>query len=157
MILNSYAPWTGFGNDSRTSVKFVLLHPENSFPQWSSAPKLARISIPNSNVTITQYRGREPWEVQMRLLFANFDDLDLMDSQVGRTNTLRYMWGISKRVGGVKEYLDGQAYLRLDDTLLLGLSDEVYEVDETCEATATFSRIYNGNSYVGFAEVGNDD
>jgi hypothetical protein len=78
----------------------------------------------------------------MRLFFGNFDALDQMDSQVGRTATLRYMWGVSKRVGGVKEYLAGQAYLRLDDTILLGLSDEVYEVDETCEATATFARDY---------------
>ena len=149
--INQYAPWTGFGDDYRTSVKFALLHPEDMFPQWTSNPVLSRHHIRNSNKTITQYHGRTPWTVSLRLMLASIDDLELLDGVVGQIATLRYIYGISKRVGGTKEHLLGGTYLKLPDTLLEALSDEAYEIDGPCEVTATFSRTYDAGSYVGFA------
>jgi hypothetical protein len=159
VIINDYAPFTGFGDDYSASVKFAILHPDEMFPQWSSAHRSSKHAIPGSNVTVTQYHGRAPWSVTLRLYFASIDELEALDQLVGRKATLRYMWGISKTVGGYKWPIEGQNYLVLPGTILDSMSDERYEIDGPAEATVRFERSYDpslADTY-GFAEYAEDE
>jgi hypothetical protein len=144
LILNSYAPYAGFGDDYTTSIKFAILIPDgdNGMVHWSSEPNLTYHHIRNSNVTVTQFHGRSPYTVSMRLLFASLDDLGAMDAYVGTTQTLRYRYGLSLPLGAPKQTIMGQDYHYLTGTLLAALSDVVIGFDGLCEATATFQRNY---------------
>ena len=161
MIVNDYAPYTGFGDDYTVSVKFAILHPDNSFPQWSSASRMSEHSIRNSNKTVVQFHGRAPYEITLPLYFASIDDLEEMDAVVGRSATLRYIYGISKRIGGAKQTISGQNYLTLPNTILWSISNEQYEINGPCEASVTFRRSYSDTAGAaatyGFTVYGEDE
>jgi len=159
MIINDYAPYTGFGDDYTVSVKFAFLHPDNSFPQWTSSARMSEHSIRNSNKTVSQFHGRAPYEITLPLYFASIDDLEALDELVGRSATLRYLYGISKRIGGARETISGQNYLNLEHTILWSISNEQYQINGPCEASVTFRRSYSDSAVVGgygFAVYGED-
>ncbi len=158
MIINNYAPYTGFGDDYTVSVKFAILHPENTFPQWSSSARMSEHTIRNSNKTVTQFHGRNSYELTIPLYFASIDDLEAMDFLVGRSATLRYIYGISKRIGGARETISGQNYLTLPNTILWSISNEQYEINGPCEASVTFRRTPTSTSdtYYGFSVYSED-
>lgn len=135
-----FAPYTGFGDDYQTSAKFIILHPDTTFPQWSSAPILTRHHVYNSNTHQVQMHGREMWRVSLRLMFESVEELEFFDAFVGSSATLRYRAGLGKKVGGVRESIHGVDYLKLENTILSDVSDERYEIDGPCEVTATFER-----------------
>lgn len=143
MITNPLAPFTGFGDDYNTSIKFQIEYPSRGFPHWAGGPKLSQHTIANSDRVVTQYHGRTPWRISLTLWLATIDELEALDGLQGRRHTLRYLWGLSKRVGGAKETILSIDYLTLPGTLLVALTDEVIAVDGVCEVTATFERSYD--------------
>lgn len=142
MTAYELSPFTGFGDDPNTSVKFRLQRSAGRLPDWRGGPRLTQFVVPHSDRTITQHGGRDPWTVTFRLWFATVADLELLDALQGSRATLRYRAGLTKRVGGTVTMLGDVAYLVLPGTLLAVLSDVVVEVDGSCEATATFERPY---------------
>ena len=148
-------PFTGFGDHPATSVKFLTITGVNDpIPNWSGGDaKLTYHDIHNSDIQATEYHGRAPWEIELRLWFGSMDDLALMDSLQGQPHTLRLRWGLTHRAGGYKEPRNGTDYLVLPDTLLVGLSEQETQFDGTAMATATFRRAYSTVHYTGFTEV----
>lgn len=151
------APFTGFGNDTNSSVKFGILAPDGRVPNWSGGPRLHRLTVPHSDRTVTQNGGRDPWVVTFRCLFDTIADLELVDQLQGTRATLRYQAGMTKRAGGTVTTLQGVSYLVLPETMLDRISDETYEADGQCEATLTFSRAGESSAYYGFATYAEDD
>lgn len=150
------APFTGFGDDTNTSVKFGILAPDGRVPNWSGGPRLRQHAIANSDRTVTQQTGRDPWRVTFRVEFATIAELELMDDLQGTRATLRYQHGFTKRTGGTVTNLAGINYLVLPDTLLERVDNELYEVDGHCEADLTFSRAGASSAYYGFATYAED-
>lgn len=142
------SPLTGFGDTTQVSAKFGILHPDQMFPQWTSAASVSQHKIHNSNKTVIQYHGRELAMVSLRLWFSSIEQLMRLDDLVGQTSTLRYRAGLGKTVGGYRKAEGGVDYLVLENTTLLSLSDEQYEIDGACEATAVFAREYTSRSTV---------
>lgn len=149
-VLTGFAPFTGFGDDTNHSVKFTIEHPEQKFPQWQGGPRLGSIEIPNSDRTIVQNMGRTPRVVTWLLSFATLEDAALMDSLQGTAHTLRYLYGITLPVGGTHEVIAGIEYLKLPDTLLVGLTSPA-EDNGYWEAVATFQRTDTIGDVYGFA------
>ena len=137
-----WAPFTGFGDDPSTSVKFGILVPDGTQMNWSGGPKLVQRTIPGGHRVNTRRTGRAPYEISLRIFFANTHDLERLDAMQGDVSMLRYAWGLTKPVGGYHAQHDGRAYLVLPETRLLQLSDEIIEVDGTAECTARFQREY---------------
>lgn len=152
------APFTGFGDDTNTSVKFGILAERGTgtVPNWNGGPRLRQWAIANSDRTITQQTGRDPWRVTFRVEFESIAEMELMDNLQGTRATLRYQHGMTKTAGGTVATLAGVTYLILPDTLLERLEDETYEVDGHCEAAVTFSRSGESSAYYGFAVYGED-
>lgn len=157
--MNDHAPFTGFGDDTSTSVKFGILAPTGRVPNWSGGPKLTKLDIPHSDSLILQNGGRGEWSVSFRAYFDSIDDLELMDALQGTRQTLRYQAGFTKRAGGTVETLLGVSYLVLPNTLLDRIAEEDYEIDGIngpCEATLTFSRTGESTAYYGFSTYAED-
>lgn len=156
----SRSPFTGFGDDPNTSIKFGWRRTSGQLPDWEGGPKLNTFAIANSDREVTQYGGRTPWSITVRLWFANRDDLDAMDALQGRRATLRYLYGMTKRAGGEPETILGTRYLVLPDTMLMRL--EALDHDGVAtgprEAMATFRRQYDGSGDAyGFAVYSEDE
>lgn len=139
---NAYAPLTGFGDDYRTSAKFTLMQPEDTWPEWVSEPILSNHPVSGSHTVNTQQHGRRPWSLSVTLRFATITELDRFDALVGRRATLRYLYGISKRAGGTRWAHDGYNYLILPETLLSSIDNERLFNDGHCEARVTFERLF---------------
>lgn len=154
--MSDFAPFTGFGNDTNSSVKFGILFDGNTLPNWTGGPRISQWAVANSDRTITQVNGRDPWTITLSLEFERVADLELLDGLQGQRATLRYIAGITKTVGGTVETLQGTRYLTLPDTLLLGITNDVIEVDGTCTCDATFQRSASTDTYIGFANTGVD-
>jgi hypothetical protein len=151
------APWTGFGDETNTSIKFGILAPDGRVPNWSGGPKLTQLDIPHSDSQIIQNGGRRPWVVTFRCYFDTIEDMEMMDALQGTRQTLRYLAGVTKKAGGYIETAPhGVSYLVLPDTLLVSMSDETYEVEGSCEATLTFSRAGASTAYYGFSVYAED-
>lgn len=139
--------YTGFGDNPATSAKFgILRNRDGTLPNWVSTARLVQEPVAVSTTrVITQSTGRAPYTITMRLWFPTLDDYTRMDALQGMPrHTLRYLWGITKPIGG--EHWrgdDGVDYLVLPDVLLVSLDDETVRIDGTAEATATFQRAYH--------------
>ncbi len=155
--MSDFAPFTGFGDDTNSSVKFGILFDGDTLPNWTGGPRISQWAVANSDRTITQVNGRDPWTITLSLEFERVADLELMDGVQGVRATLRYLAGITKSVGGTVEVLIGDRYLVLPDTLLMGLSNESIEVDGICNAEATFQRSASTDTYLGFAGTTGED
>ena len=151
------APFTGFGDDTNTSVKFAILAPDGRMPNWQGEARVNKFPIPHSARTVSQYGGRGEWSLTFRAYFDTIGELELLDELQGTRHTLRYLSGVTKRAGGTVVTLQGIQYLELSDTMLDAVTDEMYEVDGTCEATLTFSRAAELSAYYGFAVYAEDE
>lgn len=156
--MSSHATFTGFGDETNTSVKFRIVAPGGRIAGWSGGAKLRKLEIPHSDSQIIQVGGREERTISLRVHFASVADLEMMDDLQGTRATLRYRANRTKKAGGYLETLqDGVTYLVLPDTLLEQVSDETYQVFGPCEATLTFSRAGTSSAYYGFAVYAEDE
>jgi hypothetical protein len=146
------SPFTGFGDDTNTSIKFVHftgLH--EPMPAWSGGGrKFTRHDIGNGQ-TVTQAHGGEDRTLTLRMWFATQDDLEIMASLVGQTATLRYRTGIIAYDGADKATIGDTTYLVLPDTQLASLTGREKATLGFPEATATFWRPYTPSPYYGFS------
>lgn len=152
-------PFTGFGDDTNSSVKFTPLLGRNGFPDWEGGdPRMEQRPIVLSSRTNTQVWGYDPYVITIHVEFANRTAVDLMRAVRGTRATLRYIDGITTRIdGAVVPGLGGVKYLTFPDTLLLKMAGVVNVVDDIWEADLTFQRAATGDSYVGFSSTGEDD
>ena len=141
-----FAPFTGFGDDINTSVKFTINQPGDRLPQWVSPAILSAHRIANSNRTVRQRHGRGAWTWVAELSFGSAEEFDKLDAMVGYSATLRYIEGITNRAGGHHETIVSTRYLTLPDTTLLSLSGEADEVNGEYVARAMFERQYEGGT-----------
>lgn len=144
------APLTGFGNDTNSSIKFGLVFPNGSYPDWQGGPRLAQFAIPHSDRTTTQYLGRDPWTITLRCHFRDVAHLELLDGVQGARATLRIKAGLTRTAGGTIQTLQDVQYLVLPETLLLSLTNAVIDLTGYCEADATFQRPATASTYTGF-------
>ncbi len=149
-------PFTGFGDDTNSSVKFQMQSDRGRVPNWTSTAQLKQFMIPNSDRTITQRLGRDPWVMTCKLLFASIDDLELFDVLQGQRSTLRYVAHITSRAGGTVETLLSTQYLRLPETLLKDAKTEATYRSGQFTVAATFERAYSGGDTYGFARFAED-
>lgn len=147
-------PFTGFGDDPDTSIKFMLVKRESDDElAWAGGDaKLTTHAIHNSSDEVVQYHGRGPLTFTTRLWFRDADDLEAMWAVVGRAATLRYRWRLTTRAGGVKETRGSRDYLVLPNTTLVSLGGIQTAPWHMPEATATFRRAVGAASYYGFAQ-----
>lgn len=135
-------PFTGFGDDPHSSIKFGMVHDRGKVSDWSGGPRLRQHKIALGGV-VTQTTGRDPWVLKATLLLDSVEDLEALDHLQGKRATLRYGWGITKRVGGTKEIILNDTYLTLPGTMLVSVDDtNSYISDGRRKATATFERPY---------------
>lgn len=146
-------PFTGFGDDPDTAIKFMLVrHPQAPAHAWTASG--ARISshiIHNSNDEVTQYHGRGPTLLTTRLWLQDMPAVEALLAVVGRSATLRYRWGLTTNPGGTKETRAGRSYVVLPDTLLASVDDVQVLRGRQPEVTATFRRPYGSGDLYGFA------
>jgi hypothetical protein len=154
----SIAPFTGFGDDANSSIKFGIdVTGQDTVPNWTGGePDLTTHRVRNSSDVITQLHGREPRTLTLRLWFASLDDLEALEGVQGAQATLRYLWGITSRAGGTKETRGAHSYLVLPETLLARVTDQRTYIGGTAEAVATFQRAVGAASYYGFAVYAED-
>jgi hypothetical protein len=143
--MSDFAPFTGFGDDPSTSIKFTVVRPDGVLPDWSGGPGLRQKTIPGSTRVNIRRMGRQPYTVSFRLLFDTTAAFEAMDAAQGDVATLRYAWGITKTVGGHHEQILHRGYLAIPGVRLLQLVDEQIEPDGQCEATATFLKPAGGS------------
>lgn len=152
------SPFTGFGDDPNTSVKFSIVTDGGRIADWAGGPKLSFHPIANSDREPTQYHGRKPWTLTCLLLFDTLDDLEALDALQGRRATLRYAWGVTKRAGGEPTMILSDRYLTLPDTMLVSLDVEATYRSGQAKALATFRRQSSGGSDLyGFAIYAEDE
>lgn len=149
------APYTGFGDEPNYAIKFGLRRVNGRLPDWNSPVRKTTHEIVNSSETVHQYGGRDDWAIRLPIWLASLDDLELLDAQVGRQSTLRYLWGLTKRAGGVKQTIGPYDYLILPDTSLdaLVVDESTVRSDGRRDAVATFTRAYTVNTYLGYAPL----
>ena len=136
----TYAPYTGFGDDPNTAVKFGIRRSNQyTAPDWSGGPRETVKRIPGSSRVNIRTTGRDPYTVSFRLHFQTHDEFERFNALQGTTATLRYPWGVTKTVGGTYDYRAGVAYLAIPGVRLMSLTDE--EIGpEYAEVTATFMK-----------------
>jgi hypothetical protein len=138
-----YAPFTGFGDDPNTSVKFTIMLPGETMPDWSGGPRLRQKKIPGSSRVNIRNTGRDPYIVTFLLDVDSLEEYEALDRMQGVEATLRYAWGITKPVGGHYESIQNVGYLAIPNVRLMQLSDPVVDV-ETYSTSATFLKPYGG-------------
>lgn|SRR5690606_6588400 len=138
--MSEYAPYTGFGDDPSTSIKFTILMPNDTLPHWSGGPRLSVREIPGSNRVNVRSTGREPYQVTFDLAVARVEDLNALDAAQGTVAALRYPWGLTKPVGGHYEQILNRAYLTIPGVRLMRIEDERIDPDGYTELRATFLR-----------------
>jgi hypothetical protein len=149
-----YAPFTGFGDDTNSSVKFGIMLPADEVPLWELEPRLSKFAIPHSNRTTTQYGGLGEWSVSFVVDIDTTDALVMLQQLQGQQATLRYQYRITNNPGGDVETIGNVTYVVLPETLLDNVSRVTRDVGDTCTATLTFTRTADPSSYYGFALYG---
>ena len=131
------APYTGFGDDANTSVKFGVLA-KGRVAEWSGGQQ--RITTKKIAGGGVKYRitGRDPYTITLPLRFESTADLAALEALQGTTATLRYLYGITKPLHGTYEYRMGTAYLAIPGVRLLRVEDTEVFRNGACGASATF-------------------
>ncbi len=155
--MNYPVPFSGFGDDTNTSVKFNLVHQGGMVGDWNSKPRLAQFDILYSNRTTTQYRGMDAEEIELKLMFGSLADYSFFKSLRGTRHTLRYLWDITDPLDGTCETLLGIQYLNLPNTLLLSVDSIQRHLKGPIVVDATFQRAAVESAYYGFAVYAEDD
>lgn len=137
--MSRFAPFTGFGDDPSTSIKFRIL-PGDAMPDWQGGPRLNIRKIPGGKRVNIRNTGGDPYTVSIRLAFDCRSDFDRMDAAQGTQAALRYSWGETRRAGGHYEDIQGRAYLTIPGVWLMGLEDPRRLPDGTVKVTASFLR-----------------
>ena len=149
-------PFVGFGDDTNSSIKFQVVAAGGKVADWSGGPRMQQFPVANSDRTITQVTGRDPWEITLTLLLDSATDIELLDGVQGQRATLRILFGVTKTVGGTVETLQGIRYLKLPDTLLMKVGKITRYPSGQRTADATFQRAGVSSTYVGFPSTGED-
>ena len=123
---------------------------------WNSKPRLSQFPIPHSNRVVTQYRGLDPEEITLRLMFASIGDYAFFKALRGTRHTLRYLWGLTDPMDGTCETLQGIQYLTLPDTLLESVDKIERRLRGPVIVDATFQRTAEESAYYGFAIYAED-
>ena len=159
LMANRPAPFSGFGDDQATSVKFVTITRYNDpIPDWEGGDREISYHGIGQGQEVTQRHGWKPWLLTMRLWFETPQAFALMASLQGERATLRYRWGLTKPLDGTKATILNTDYLVLPDTLFVSLAPVRGSgvVPGVPEALATFRRSYAPGPFVGFTIVGED-
>jgi hypothetical protein len=155
--MHDLAPFTGFGDDTNISLKFGILAPGGIVPLWTLDPRISSMPIPHSNRTVKQYGGLGEWSVTFSVDIETTQDLEMLQMLQGLTATLRYQHGVTNRPGGTVSTIQDVSYVILPDTFLARVSNESRLVDDTCEASVTFTRPAEASPYYGFAIYAEDE
>lgn len=132
------APYTGYGDDPATSVKFGVLT-KGRATDWSGGQqRITERRIAGGGV---KYRitGRDPYTITLRLRFETTADLAALEAMQGATATLRYLYGITKPLHGTYEYRQGTAYLAIPGVRLMRVDEQTIYRNGSAVATATFA------------------
>lgn len=151
------APFTGFGDDTNTAIKFGILAPGGVVPLWELQPRVNVFPVLHSNRTITQYGGLGLWSVTFDVDVDTTDALTLLQMLQGQQATLRYQYRVTNNPGGTVATIQDITYVVLPDTLLAGVGAITRLVDDTCTASLTFTRPADESAYYGFALYGEDE
>ena len=127
--MNDLSPFTGFGDDTNTSVKFSISAPGGVVPLWTLEPRGTKLPVPHSNRTIIQASGLGEWSVTFRVEVDTTDELELLQALQYQRATLRYRHRVTNNPGGTITTLQGVSYVVLPDTLLDRVSNETREVE----------------------------
>ncbi len=147
-------PFVGFGDATNSSIKFQVVSKGGTVADWEGGPRMKQFPVANSDRTITQVTGRDPWEITVTLLLDTQTDLELLDGLQGQRATLRILADTTRNAGGTVETLQGIRYLTLPDTLLMEVSTITRYPSGQRTADATFQRSATSDAYYGFATYG---
>ncbi len=149
-------PFVGFGDATNSSIKFQVVSDGGTVADWAGGPRMRQLEVANSDRTITQVHGRNPWEITLRLLLDSATELELLDGVQGQRATLRILAGTTRTAGGTVETLLGIRYLKLPETLLMEVGEVMRYPSGQRTAEATFQRAGVSSTYIGFADTGED-
>lgn len=139
------SPYTGFGDDYHSSVKFGLRRTSGELPDWEGGDPIPT-RLRAGGREITQWRGHTPWTWTVRVWFACRADRERLKAMAGSTHqTLRYLYGLTMDVGGYADPIINTEYLTLPNTELtsvVSLPNREGLTRGQCEAMVTFRRPY---------------
>jgi hypothetical protein len=154
--MTSRDPFTGFGDDTNTSIKFGIRAVGGVTPDWEGGKRINQFEIPNSDRTVTQIGGAKPQDVTFEVLVGSRADIQMLKNLIGVRATLRYLRGITTDEGGtVRTYL-GTQYLELPNALLMKVAKVVNLRDGRSLAELTFQRAGDSSAYYGFSTYAED-
>lgn len=151
-------PFSGFGDDTNSSVKFSLVSDRGVIADWAYTPTINEHAIPHSGRVVTQYGGQRALELETGLLFDDPHSFDIFNALQGQQATLRYAYGLTSDAGGTAVAgLGGVLYLTLPETLLFRVAKVRRYRDGHVACSATFKRTVEPSAYYGFALYGEDE
>lgn len=136
--MSRIAPFTGFGSDPSTSLKFDVLSDQGRTPDWTGGPRLIERTIPGSNRVNVRNTGRDPYRITLTLRLDSLTALNALDAMQGTSATLRYAWGVTKPLDGHHEHHAGEDYLAVPNVRLMRLSNVVRRPNGTVTVEAEF-------------------
>src|SRR5690606_1853348 len=136
--MSRIAPFTGFGSDPSTSLKFDVLSDQGRTPAWTGGPRLSERTIPGSNRVNVRHTGRDPYRVTLTLRVGPPADLTAPHAVHSTPATLRYAWGITRPLDGHHEHHAGEDYLAIHNVRLMRLSGVVRRPNGTVTVEAEF-------------------
>lgn len=134
------APRTRFG-----SVPFEVQWPGSTdagMPDWQFSSERNTRHVPGSNRNITQYLGKGPQTLTLRLELASKDDLLSLKELVQETDTLVLFASMTSAPATYVD-LHGEGYVEIANVDLIELGQPVIYLDDdryTVEVDATFQR-----------------
>ncbi len=152
-------PFVGFGNATNSSVKFQVVAEGGRVAEWSGGePEINQLKVVNSGGrTITQIGEPEPYEIDLQLIFDTKAEYALLRAVQGVRATLRLLYGVTEDLDGTVQTLLGTRYLVLPDTMLMTVTNATRYPSGQRVAEATFQRSASIDSYIGFADTGEDE
>src|SRR5690606_11132563 len=136
--MSRIAPFTGFGADPSTSLKFDVLSDQGRTPDWTGGPHLIERTITGSNRVNVRNTGSDPYRITLTLRLDSLTALNAMDAMQGTAATLRDAWGVTKPLHGHHEHHAGEDYLDVPNVRLLRLSNVVRRPNGTVTVEAEF-------------------
>lgn len=148
-------PFTGFGDDTNTAVKFGIRAVGGVTPDWDGGEATITQWY---HIGVTQIGPPKPTEVTFEVLVDSRADMQLLKelAATGTRATLRYLRGITTDTGGTVATYLGTQYLELPDTLLMKAEVVSNYRDGRSIAELTFQRDGVDAAYYGFARYGED-
>ena len=131
----------------------MIRRPGDEDYRWAGGtPTINTFSIRHSSNVVTQVPNESaPYEMTVRLWFADRASLMALRGAQGGIATLRYNADMTDDIGGTIEVRPHGRYLALPDTVLVSVTDVSTRRGQPPEATATFRRSVADASYYGYA------